>query len=403
MTFKDFNLDSRIIESMDSMNYTKPTAVQEAAIPAILSKKDLIACAQTGTGKTAAFLLPTMHHILEKSEHTNSVKTLIVVPTRELALQIDQSLQGMAYFTDVSSLAIYGGTDGSDFNLQKKALTGGVDIIIATPGKLISHLNLGYVKLDGLLHFILDEADRMLDMGFFEDIVRISSFLPKTRQNLMFSATMPSKIRMLAKKILNDPFEINVAMSVPVEGLIQGAYSLFDHQKIKMVQELVNGKDLSGVIIFSSTKKNVKSIHAALEHIGINCAAIHSDLEQKEREEVMLQFKNKKIPVLVATDIVSRGIDVKELSLVINFDVPSEPEDYVHRIGRTARAEENGVAITFINQQDQQNFARIEKMIGKEINKIAAPEFLGETPVYDPLIKTGNRNKSFRIFKTNKR
>jgi ATP-dependent RNA helicase RhlE len=402
LTFSDFNLDSRIIESMDSMNFTKPTAVQETAIPVILNKQDLIACAQTGTGKTAAFLLPAMHHILQKSEHTNSVKTLIIVPTRELALQIDQSLQGMAYFTDVSSLAIYGGSDGSDFDLQKKALSQGVDIIIATPGKLISHLNLGYVKLDGLLHFILDEADRMLDMGFFEDIIRISSFLPKERQTLMFSATMPSKIRMLAKKILNDPFEINVAISKPAEGLVQEAYSLFDHQKIKMVQKIISGKDLSGVIIFSSTKRNVKSIHAALEHIGIKTAAIHSDLEQKEREEVMLQFKNKKIPVLVATDIVSRGIDVKELSMVINFDVPSEPEDYVHRIGRTARAEENGIAITFINQEDQQKFARIEKMIGSEINKISSPEEFGETPIYAPLLKTGNRNKNFRKFRHSK-
>lgn len=385
MVFKDFNFHESLQEGLDAMGFEKPTPIQEQAIPIILSNKDLIACAQTGTGKTAAFLLPILNKLSETP--TSSTNTLIVVPTRELALQIDQALQGFSYFTSVSSLAIYGGNDGGMFETEKRALTQGANVIIATPGRLMAHLNMGYVKLDKLQHLILDEADRMLDMGFVDDIIKISTFLPKERQTLMFSATMPPKIRTLATKLLKDPQQINIAISKPAEGVIQGAYLVYNTQKNNLILSLLEGKELSSVIIFSSTKQNVKQLERDLQKKGLKAKAIHSDLEQSEREEVLRNFRSKQTQILVATDILSRGIDIEDIGLVINYDVPNDAEDYIHRIGRTARAASTGVALTFINEFDQQKFLQIENLIGAEVKKIPLPEHLGTGPVYAPEVK----------------
>lgn len=369
------------------MGFENPTPIQEQAIPIILQHKDLIACAQTGTGKTAAFLLPVLNKLAKQD--TQSTNTLVIVPTRELALQIDQALQGFSYFTSVSSIAIYGGSDGSAFETERRALTEGANVIIATPGRLMAHLNMGYVKLDKLEHLILDEADRMLDMGFVDDIIRITSYLPKKRQTLMFSATMPPKIRTLATKLLNNPEQINIAISRPAEGVMQGAYLVYDRQKNNLIKALLEGKEkeLSSVIIFLSTKQKVKELDRDLQKAGIKAKAIHSDLEQSEREEVLRNFRSKQTQILVATDILSRGIDIEDIGLVINYDVPGDAEDYIHRIGRTARAASTGVALTFINEFDQQKFFQIESLIGAEVRKIPLPAHLGEGPAYNPEVR----------------
>ncbi len=387
MIFKDFNFDSSLQEGLDSMGFETPTPIQEQAIPVILQNKDIIACAQTGTGKTAAFLLPILHKLSENP--TESTNTLIVVPTRELALQIDQALQGFSYFTSVSSLAIYGGNDGVMFETEKRALTEGANVIIATPGRLMAHLNMGYVKLDKLQHLILDEADRMLDMGFVDDIIKITNYLPKNRQTLMFSATMAPKIRTLANKLLNNPEQISISISKPAEGVIQGAYLVYDTQKNNLIKFLLKGKDeeLNSVIIFLSTKQKVKELERDLIKAGLKAKAIHSDLEQLEREEVLRNFRSKQLQILVATDILSRGIDIEDISLVINYDVPGDPADYIHRIGRTARAASTGVALTFINEFDQQKFLQIENLIGAEVKKIPLPAELGEGPAYTPELR----------------
>ncbi len=378
MKFEDFALDTSIIQSLEAMGFESPTPIQEQAIPIVLDHRDIIGCAQTGTGKTAAYLLPVIQHISQDSpQHIN---TLIIAPTRELALQIDQQLEGFAYFTPVSSIAIYGGRDGASFEREKKALLKGADIIIATPGKFIQHLNLGYVDLSHLKHFILDEADRMLDMGFFEDIMRIASKLPKQKQTLLFSATMPPKIRSMAKKILIDPAQIDIAISKPAEGVFQAAFNTFDNQKVPLIEHLLTAKKISSVLIFCSTKRSVKQIQQALENLNFSVSSIHSDLDQSEREKVLLGFRNRQINVLVATDIVSRGIDIEDIGLIINYDVPRDAEDYVHRIGRTARAESTGTAITLINQDDQYKFRKIEKLIGRSISKGQLPEQLGPGP-----------------------
>ena len=367
------------------MGFDAPTLIQEQAIPLILNNKDLIACAQTGTGKTAAFVLPIINKLVK--EHTGSTNTLIIVPTRELALQIDQVLQGFSYFTSVSSLAIYGGNDGSAFENEKRALTEGAHFIIATPGRLMSHLNMGYVKLDDLKHLVLDEADKMLDMGFVDDILKITSYLPEKRQTLMFSATMPPKIRTLAKKLLVHPEQINIAVSKPAEGVLQGAYVVYDEQKNDLIRSLLDGKDISSVLIFLSTKQKVKDLERDLQQAGIKAKAIHSDLEQIQREEVLRSFKNKQTQILVATDILSRGIDIEDIGLVINYDVPGDAEDYIHRVGRTARAAATGVALTLINQHDQHKFSRIESLIGSEVRKLPLPLHLGDAPAYTPHLK----------------
>ncbi len=383
MTFDDFNLDPSLLEGLQSMGIKSPTPVQQLAIPFILENKDLIACAQTGTGKTAAYLLPLIHKVLRR-QGESTVNTIIISPTRELAVQIDQQMEGFAYFTQVNSLAVYGGGDGSSFEREKKALQQGADIIIATPGKLISHLNLGYVNVSQLQHLVLDEADRMLDMGFYEDIMKIISFLPKERQTMLFSATMPPKIRTLAQQILHDPEEINIALSKPAAGVLQAAFLVYDQQKVALIEYLLTAKHVESVIIFCGTKSSVKQIELTLKKLNFGAQAIHSDLEQSEREEVLRQFKNRKVQILVATDIVARGIDIVGIGLVINFDVPHDAEDYIHRIGRTARADAKGVAFTFINEKDQQRFSRIEKLIESEVKKVKLPASIGEGPIYDP-------------------
>ncbi len=391
MKFSELDLHPNVQQGLESMNFTSPTPVQEQAIPQILAGKDMLASAQTGTGKTAAFLLP----ILSTIEHDPQpgIQCLILVPTRELALQIDQNLQGLAYFTGISSMPIYGGGDGTNFDQEKKAITSGVDVLIATPGRLNSHLNLGYFKADTIRFFILDEADRMLDMGFIADIMRVRKIMPEKLQTLMFSATMPTKIRELAHEIMNNPGEIKIAISKPAENILQVAYSVYDKQKVRLVEHLLKGKGLKSVLIFCSTKKAVNILERNLSKLGdLTCASISSDHDQKTREQIMLDFRNKKINVLVATDLVSRGIDIANIELVINYDIPNDAEDYVHRIGRTARAETDGVAITLISPDEQSKFRRIEELIERTIHKSPLPEGFEPGPVYDPQSKSsGNR------------
>lgn len=382
MTFQDFNFNPDLIEGLLAMNYTKPTPIQEQAIPQILAGKDLIACAQTGTGKTAAYLLPILHNIVN-TDHRH-LNTLIIAPTRELALQIDQQIEALAYFINVSSITVYGGGSGAAWEQQKKALKLGADIVIATPGRLISMLNVGDINLKFLEHLVLDEADRMLDMGFYDDIVRIISYLPTDRQTLLFSATMPPKIRALANQILNKPIEISIAISKPAEGILQQAYLVYDNQKFGLLKHIFSETQYKSVIIFCSRKETVKKLAAELKRVVPSLQAFHSDLEQEQREEIMRNFKNKNLQVLVGTDILSRGIDVDGIDLVINYDVPPDGEDYVHRIGRTARAETTGTAITFINPMDMQRFGGIERLIGREVAKIPLPLALGDAPAYTP-------------------
>jgi ATP-dependent RNA helicase RhlE len=382
LTFHDFHFDSKLQEGLDSMGYEKPTPIQEQAIPVILQNKDVIACAQTGTGKTAAYILPVLHKIIH-TDHRH-LNTLVIAPTRELAQQIDQQIEGFAYFTGVSSIPVYGGGDGATWDQQRKALDHGADIIIATPGRLIALLAGGTVKLQHLKHLILDEADRMLDMGFYEDIVRIISYLPADRQTLLFSATMPSNIRRLATKILNQPAEINIAIAKPAAGILQQAYMVYDTQKVALIKHLLEHGAYSSVIVFASTKEKVKKLDQTLVKAGLPVRAFHSDLEQSEREEILRAFKSKQISTIIGTDVLSRGIDVEGISLVVNYDVPPDPEDYVHRIGRTARAETTGTAITFITEEDQRKFFGIENMIGTTVPKLPLPEFLGAGPAYQP-------------------
>lgn len=370
MNFSE-HFEPELIDGLTSMGFEKPTPIQARAIPVILENRDVIACAQTGTGKTAAFLLPVINKIIKK--HTETVDTLIIVPTRELAIQIDEALQGFSYFTPISSIAIFGGTNGISYEQEKKALTQGANIIIATPGRLIAHLNQGYVKFKTVKHLILDEADRMLDMGFSDDLSRIISFLPHDRQTLLFSATMPPKIRTLASKILKQPVEINIAVSKPAEGVLQAAYLVPNEKKVQLTKHLLTGKKLKSIIIFSSTKSRVKEIEKELRKLNMNTAAIHSDLTQDQRNEVLRNFKSRKIQILVATDILSRGIDIDSIELVINFDVPGDAEDYIHRVGRTARAESTGVALTFISAADKRKFRNIEQLIGSEVKKLPMP------------------------------
>jgi ATP-dependent RNA helicase RhlE len=372
------------------MGFLEPTPIQQEAIPIITEGHDIIACAQTGTGKTAAFLLPVLNKIAKQGKQTTDINTLIIAPTRELALQIDQQVEGIGYFLGVSSLPVYGGGDSDSWTQQKSALTKGADIIIATPGRFISHINLGYVNLDKVEHLILDEADRMLDMGFYDDIMLIVSKLPKDRQTLLFSATMPGKIRTLAKTILRNPKQVSLAMSKPAEGVLQGAYMVYDSQKIPLIVSLLNGKtNYPSIIIFTSTKRMVREINAALIRKNFKSLEISSDLEQKEREKALGLFKNKKVQILVATDILARGIDIKEISLIINYDVPGDAEDYVHRVGRTARADATGVALTFISDRDQHKFYSIEQLIGETIMKAPNPPEVGKGPDYDPKSSRG--------------
>ena len=381
--FKDFGFTPEIMEGLEAMGFDKPTEVQSHSMPIIMEGKDVIACAQTGTGKTAAFLLPILHQIQQNP--SNKIKALVIAPTRELAMQIDQQLEGFSYFTGATSIAIYGGGSGSNYDQEKIALVSGADIIIATPGRLISHINMKHTDFSGLAHFVLDEADRMLDMGFADDLTKISRELPKEKQTIMFSATMPSKIRDMAKKIMKEPEEVNISISKTAEGILQAAYLVYDAQKTELLKSLIEGKeDLNSIIIFTSKKVRVKEIVKELKKLGMDASGINSDLEQDEREEVLRKFRNKRLQILVGTDIISRGIDIESIDLVINYDVPKDPEDYVHRVGRTARAKSTGVALTFINENDQKDFLKIEQLLDKEINKIPLPPFLGEGPKYEP-------------------
>ncbi|MCC7302549.1 MAG: DEAD/DEAH box helicase [Bacteroidia bacterium] len=394
MRFEEFNLNKDLMEGIASIGFETATPIQEKAIPVITSGKDLIACAQTGTGKTAAFLLPILSRLTDHRVAT--CNTLVLVPTRELALQIDQALDGFSYFTSVSSIAIYGGTDGITFEREKRALTEGANVIIATPGRLIAHINQQYVKFGELKHLVLDEADRMLDMGFQEDILKIISHLPKVRQTLLFSATMPPEIRSFAKKILNAPEEISIAISKPAEKIRQEAFLVHDPQKNELITRLLKETDYKSVLIFCSRKEKVKVLRFDLKKLGLDVDAIHSDREQHEREETLRNFSSGRVRILIATDILSRGIDIENIELVINYDVPPDAEDYIHRIGRTARAERTGRAITFINGFDQRSFQRIERLMEKEVPKLPMPQGMAPGPVWDPSKKPpGGGKKSF--------
>ena len=391
MTFSELKLHSDVLAGLEAIGFDKPTPIQEQAIPHVIEGKDIIGCAQTGTGKTAAFLLPLMHKICQDKIEDDHVNTIIICPTRELAIQIDQQLQGLSYFTGVSSIPIYGGGDGDAFTQEKKALSQGTHIVVGTPGKLISHLNLGYVNVKQLKNLVLDEADRMLDMGFHEDIKKIISFLPKERQNLLFSATMPPKIRHLAKDILKDPIEVSISVSKPAERVTQVAVLAHDHQKVETIKHLLRYNDVPSLIIFASTKLKVKEITRALQKEGMDAKEISSDLEQKQREEILREFKNKKLQMLVATDVISRGIDIDNIDMIINYDAPNDPEDYIHRIGRTARAASEGEAVTFINEDDMYKFNRIEQMMDMEVRKIHPPGDIGEGPAYNAKAKNNGR------------
>jgi superfamily II DNA/RNA helicase len=383
LKFKEFDFVPEIMEGLESMGFEECTPVQELAMPVIWKGTDLIACAQTGTGKTAAYLLPVLNRITQTK--SQGINTLIIAPTRELVLQIDQQIEGFSYFCGATSLAVYGGGEGAAFDQQKAALIQGADIIVATPGRLLSHINLKYSDFSTIKHLILDEADRMLDMGFFDDIMRIVRELPTARQTLMFSATMPPKIRKLAQGILHNPENVNIAISKPAENIIQAAYMVYENQKVALVKALLKGKtDYKSVLIFTSRKINVNGLVRELRRMGFSADGMLSDLEQKEREEVMLRFRNRDTQILVATDIVARGIDIDGIDLVMNYDVPRDPEDYVHRIGRTARAQSSGVAITLISDLDQHNFKKIEELIEREIIKIPLPPDFGEAPLYNP-------------------
>jgi ATP-dependent RNA helicase RhlE len=383
LNFTDFGFDERLQEGIDASNYEKATPVQAQVIPHILKGADVIAFAQTGTGKTAAFLLPLINRLLTIPHDASSIAALIVVPTRELAIQIAQHLEGLSYFTSVSSIAIYGGGDGNAFVQEKKALSSGADIVICTPGKMMSHIKMGYVKLNQLQYLVLDEADRMLDMGFSDDINFIIAHLPKNRQNLMFSATMAPKIKVLAKSILQNPVEVSIAVSKPPEKIKQFAFIVYDAQKNPLIIHLLQNSQFKKVVVFCSSKQSVKQLTKDLKRNKINAAEIHSDLLQTERDNTIMHFTSGKLTVLVATDLLSRGVDIDDIDLVINFDAPRDAEDYVHRIGRTARAEADGTAYTLVNEKDQRKFMEIERLIGKTVEKVSIPEALGPQREYN--------------------
>ncbi|TYZ07446.1 DEAD/DEAH box helicase [Hymenobacter lutimineralis] len=393
MTFHEFNLHDDLLAGIDAMNYQQATPIQEQAIPKILDGKDLIACAQTGTGKTAAYLLPLLDKISHAKHGTTS--TLVLVPTRELATQIDEQVTGFGYFVEASSIAIYGGGKSENWEQQKRALTSGADIIIATPGRLIAHMQMGYVKFEDLKYLVLDEADKMMDMGFSDDILNIVRQLPKHRQTLLFSATMPNKIRDFSQQILQSPEEIRLAVSKPAAGIDQQFFMAFDRQKIYLLEHIIKTQDVQSMVLFTSQKAAVAGIVRAVNKLGVEARGISSDRTQEEREEIMRAFKNKQFPILVATDVLSRGIDIDSLSHVVNYDIPRAAEDYVHRIGRTARAATKGTAITFISDQDQDRVLKIEKLIEREIEKQNITESLGlgEAPEFDPKRFSGLRGK----------
>ncbi|MDR0895104.1 MAG: DEAD/DEAH box helicase [Prevotellaceae bacterium] len=393
MKFSELPLNNQVLEALDAMRFEECTPIQEQSIPVILEGRDLIAVAQTGTGKTAAYLLPVINQLSEGGYPEDAINCVIMAPTRELAQQIDQQMEGFAYFMPVSSVAVYGGNDGILFEQQKRGLTLGADVVIATPGRLISHLSLGYVDLSRVSFFILDEADRMLDMGFYDDIMQIVKFLPKERQTIMFSATMPVKIQQLANTILINPAEVKLAVSRPADKILQSAYVCYENQKLGIIRSLFADEVPDRVLIFGSKKLKVKEIAKALKAMKLNVGEMHSDLEQSQREDIMQRFKAGRVNILVATDIVARGIDIDDIRLVINYDVPNDNEDYVHRIGRTARANHDGVAITFVNEKEQTRFKQIEDFLEKTVYKIPVPADLGEAPEYKPRSSRSERDR----------
>ena len=393
MKFDELNLDESVLQALDAMNFKECTPIQEHTIPVILEGCDLIGVAQTGTGKTAAYLLPVLNQLNKGIYPADAINCIIMSPTRELAQQIDQQMEGFSYFMPASSVAVYGGNDGVRFEQEKRGLTLGADVVIATPGRLISHLSMGYVDLSKVSFFILDEADRMLDMGFYDDIMQIVKYLPKERQTIMFSATMPAKIQQLARNILNNPVEVKLAVSKPADKIIQTAYVCYENQKMGIIQSLFQDQTPERVIVFASSKLKVKEVTKAFLRMKLNVGEMHSDLDQAQRDQIMREFKNGRINILVATDIVSRGIDIDDIRLVINYDVPHDSEDYVHRIGRTARANHDGCAITFVNEKEQTQFKTIEDFLGKTIYKIPVPEELGGSPVYAPKVTSGKPRK----------
>lgn len=381
MYFDELPLDDDILDALDSMNFEKCSPIQEKAIPPILEGRDIIGIAQTGTGKTAAYLLPVLNELNSGEYPKDSINCIIMSPTRELAQQIDQQVEGFGYFLNgVSSVAVYGGNDGARFEQERKGLELGADIIIATPGRLLSHLAGGHVDLKRVSFFVLDEADRMLDMGFYDDIMKIASYMSPERQTILFSATMPTAIQKLAHNILTNPVEVKIAVSKPAEKIKQSAYICYDGMKDKLVENILSDKTLDRVIVFASSKQKVKELTRSLKQKGLNVEAMHSDLDQKERDAVMHEFKNRRVSILIATDIVSRGIDIDDIQLVVNYDAPHDPEDYVHRIGRTARANREGQAITLVTQKDYYLLRKVEKLIEKEIDKPELPEGCGEKP-----------------------
>ena len=384
MYFDQTDLSDDVLDALDAMHFGECTPIQEQAIPVIFEGRDLIAVAQTGTGKTAAYLLPVIDMLADEPEPSESVSCIVMSPTRELAQQIDRQLEGFSYYLPISSVAIYGGTDGKEFARQQNGLKRGADVVIATPGRLIAHLQLGGIDLSKVKYFILDEADRMLDMGFFDDIMQIVKHLPAERQTLMFSATMPPKIQQLAKAILRDPAEIKIAVSRPTEKIDQSAAVVYENQKTAVLKHLFRTISDKRVIVFSSSKLKVKDLAKSLRKEGWKVGEMHSDLEQDRREEVLRDFRSANLDIVVATDIIARGIDIDDIALVVNYDVPHEEEDYVHRIGRTARAGAGGVAVTLINVDEQWKFGRLEKFLGYEVTKRELPAEIGETPAYNP-------------------
>lgn len=395
MKFHEFDLHDDILDALYDMGFDEATPVQQNTIPIVLEGHDLIACAQTGTGKTAAFMLPIIEKVSQLE--AGSTRALVICPTRELAIQIEQQVQGFSYYAGTTSCAIYGGGDGKEWEEQRKALDKGADIIIATPGKLISFIDNDIAKLDKVEFVVLDEADRMLDIGFYDDIIRIFSHLPQKRQTLMFSATMPPKIKQLAAKVLNNPKEFATAISKPAEGVLQAAYVCHEEQKIPLIQKLIVGKDdCQSIIVFTSTKRKVSQIVRALQKKGLDAAGISSDLEQKEREEVLTKFRARQTRIIVATDVLSRGIDIKDINLVVNFDVPGDAEDYVHRIGRTARANTTGIALTFVNSEDMYKFQQIEALIEAEVYKAPLPPEMGPGPEWKVIERRKGNKRNFR-------
>ena len=383
MRYTEFDLNKELLEGISASGYETATPIQQKVIPPILAGKDIIASAQTGTGKTAAFLLPLIHRLLHHRVD-GQVSVLVIVPTRELAIQIAQHVEGLSYFTNISSIAVYGGNDGNNFVNEKKALQMGADIVVCTPGRMIAHLNMGYVALKGLQTLVLDEADRMLDMGFQDDIKKIISFLPAKRQTLLFSATMPDKIRQLARSILHQPEEVNIDIAKPPEKIVQKAFVIYESQKLSVVKNLLKNLKFKSALIFCSRKQTVKQLVRELQRARFTTGEMHSDLEQSYREDVLAKFAGGRIPILVATDILSRGIDIDTIDVVINFDVPHEGEDYVHRIGRTARAEADGMAFTLVGEKEQNRFHHIEELLGKPVDKAPVPKELGPVPSYHP-------------------